>query len=100
MDGVVVYRNGVGIQAGSSNVVSVTNAGAGLWDVVFAYVSRTANVDRFLVQSHLTRGDVGFTGGNIVTGIAADTITIRVATYNTGGALADKSFNASFQELG
>lgn len=101
MAGKVVYDNGLGaVVAGSSNIVSVTNAAAGLWDVVFAHVSRTANVKRFLVQSHLALGDIGACDGNAVTAIGADTITIRVNTRNTAGADANKSFNVSFEELG
>lgn len=101
MAGKCVYDNGLGaVVAGSSNVVSVTNMGAGLWDIVFAYVSRTANVKRFLVQSQLALGDVGACDGNAVTAIGADTITIRINTRSKAGADADKSFNVTFEELG
>lgn len=106
-DGFLVYKSGTGIRAGSANAVSVTNAGTGLWDCVFAYVSRTADTERFLVQANTALGAAGFAYGT-VTAIGVDTITIRVSTRDTlvdvGGTnrnnLIDLSFNVSFQELG
>lgn len=101
MAGRCVYDNGLSaVVAGSSNVKSVTNAAAGLWDIVFSHVSRTANVKRFLVRSHLAIGDIGACDGNNVTAIGADTITIRINTRDTGGVDTNKSFNVEFEELG
>lgn len=100
MDGICVYDNGLTtIQPGSWNVVSVSNPGAGLFDVVFSYTSRTGDAKRFAVRSHLALGSLGACDGNSVT-IGVSTITIRINTRDKAGADANRSFNLSFEELG
>lgn len=99
-DALVLFKLGTGVLPGASfNIVDVTNVGAGLWDVVFAYKSRTADVERFIVRAHLALGDVGGCDG-AVTALGATTVTVRVNTRNLAAADANKSFNCSIKEMG
>lgn len=99
---IAVYDHSApGLVAGSSNVKEVTNAGAGLWDVVFAHTSRATTEKRFRVQAHMALGSIGACDAAVKAGgIGADTVTVRVNTRNKAGADADLSFNCSLEELG
>lgn len=99
---IAVYDNGLGaLVEGSSNVKSVTNAGAGLWDVLFAHTSRTGAEKKFRVQAHLALGSLGACDAAVSAGgIGADTVNVRVNTRNKAGADANLSFNVSLEELG
>lgn len=98
MDAVVIFENGTGIVAGY-NVATVANPGAGLWDIVFAYKSRTADAKRFVVRSNLALGSVGSCDGNAVTAIGAETVTVRINTRGTDGLSANRSFSCSIHEM-